>query len=145
MRQATENASRHRPRLIQSKVDVILVSATALYDVREALAGVPTVFVIADDPVRAGLVASLARPAGHMTGLSSLNIELEGGRMVLAQGPVQVPDITAPGAYDSRLREGLLRSGARAVLAVPLLREDHLIGGLVVNRNSPGEFVPEVA
>jgi signal transduction histidine kinase len=66
------------------------------------------------------------------------------GRMVLAQGPVQVPDITAPGAYDSRLREGLLRSGARAVLAVPLLREDHLIGGLVVNRNSPGEFVPEV-
>jgi putative ABC transport system substrate-binding protein len=76
MRQATENASRHRPRLIQSKVDVILVSATALYDVMEALAGVPTVVVIADDPVRAGLVASLARPAGHMTGLSSLNIEI---------------------------------------------------------------------
>jgi signal transduction histidine kinase len=66
------------------------------------------------------------------------------GRMVLARGPVQVPDITAPGAYDSRLREGLLRSGARAVLAVPLLREDRLIGGLVVNRNSPGEFLPEV-
>jgi signal transduction histidine kinase len=64
--------------------------------------------------------------------------------MVLARGPVQVPDITAPGAYDSRLREGLLRSGARAVLAVPLLREDRLIGGLVVNRNSPGEFLPEV-
>jgi signal transduction histidine kinase len=66
------------------------------------------------------------------------------GRMVLARGPIQVPDITAPGAYDSRLREGLLRSGARAVLAVPLLREDRLIGGLVVNRNSPGEFLPEV-
>jgi two-component system, NtrC family, sensor kinase len=66
------------------------------------------------------------------------------GRMVLARGPVQVPDITAPGAYDSRLREGLLRSGAKAVLAVPLLREDHLIGGLVVNRNRPGEFPPQV-
>jgi signal transduction histidine kinase len=66
------------------------------------------------------------------------------GRMVLARGPVQVPDITAPGAYDSRLREGLLRSGAKAVLAVPLFREDHLIGGLVVNRNSPGDFRPEV-
>ena len=66
------------------------------------------------------------------------------GRMVLARGPVQVPDITAPGAYDSRLRKGLLRSGAKAVLAVPLFREDHLIGGLVVNRNSPGEFLPEV-
>jgi signal transduction histidine kinase len=66
------------------------------------------------------------------------------GRMVLARGPVQVPDITAPGAYDSRLRKGLLRSGAKAVLAVPLFREDHLIGGLVVNRNSPGDFRPEV-
>jgi GAF domain-containing protein/DNA-binding response OmpR family regulator/anti-sigma regulatory factor (Ser/Thr protein kinase) len=66
------------------------------------------------------------------------------GRMALARGPVQVPDICAPGAYDSRLRDMLLRSGARAVLAVPLLREDHLIGGLVVNRNSPGEFPPEV-
>ena len=58
-----------------------MVSATALYEVRGTLAGVPTVFVIADDPVRAGLVASLARPAGHMTGLSSLNIELEGKRL----------------------------------------------------------------
>jgi len=66
------------------------------------------------------------------------------GRMALARGPVQVPDITAPGTYDSRLREVLLRSGARAVLAVPLLREGHLIGGLVVNRNRPGEFPPEV-
>ncbi|SRR5713101_5115236 len=34
--------------LVQSKVDVIVVSATAIYDAREALAGVPTVFVIAD-------------------------------------------------------------------------------------------------
>ncbi len=66
------------------------------------------------------------------------------GRMALARGPVQVPDITASGAYDSRLREVLLRSGARAVLAVPLLREGHLIGGLVVNRNRPGEFPPDV-
>ena len=30
------------------------------------------------------------------------------------------------------------------MLAVPLLREDHLVGGLVVNRNTPGEFPPEV-
>ncbi len=66
------------------------------------------------------------------------------GRMALSREPVQVTDITVPGAYDSRLREVLLRSGARAVLAVPLLREDHLIGGLVVNRNVPGEFSPEV-
>jgi putative ABC transport system substrate-binding protein len=34
-----------------------------------------------NDPVKAGLVASLARPAGHMTGLSSLNIDLDGKRL----------------------------------------------------------------
>jgi GAF domain-containing protein/CheY-like chemotaxis protein len=66
------------------------------------------------------------------------------GRMAITHEPAQVPDITVEGAYDSRLRDILVRSGARAVLAVPLLREDHLVGGLVVNRNTPGEFPPEV-
>ena len=66
------------------------------------------------------------------------------GRMAITHEPAQVPDITVEGAYDSRLRDVLVRSGARAVLAVPLLREDHLVGGLVVTRNTPGEFPPEV-
>jgi signal transduction histidine kinase len=66
------------------------------------------------------------------------------GRMAITHEPVQVPDITVAGAYDSRLREALLRAGARSVLAVPLRREDHLIGGLVINRNTPGEFPSEV-
>jgi signal transduction histidine kinase/HAMP domain-containing protein len=66
------------------------------------------------------------------------------GRMAITHEPVQVPDITVAGAYDSRLREALLRAGARSVLAVPLRREDHLIGGLVVNRNTPGQFPSEV-
>jgi putative tryptophan/tyrosine transport system substrate-binding protein len=67
--------------LVQRKVDVILVTATAVYEARAALAETPTVFVIADDPVKEGLVASLARPAGHMTGLTSLNIDLDGKRL----------------------------------------------------------------
>jgi putative tryptophan/tyrosine transport system substrate-binding protein len=67
--------------LVQNRVHAVVVSATAVFEARAALAGVPTVFVIADDPVRAGLVASLARPAGNMTGLSSLNIELDGKRL----------------------------------------------------------------
>jgi putative ABC transport system substrate-binding protein len=71
--------------LAQSNLDVVVVSATALYDAKSALVGVPTIFVIADDPVRAGLVASLARPAGHMTGLSSLNIQLDGKRLEILQ------------------------------------------------------------
>jgi signal transduction histidine kinase len=65
------------------------------------------------------------------------------GQLAVSREPVQIPDITTQGAYDSRLRSALLRAGARAVLAVPLLRDEHLIGGLVVSRNTPGEFPSE--
>jgi two-component system, NtrC family, sensor kinase len=58
--------------------------------------------------------------------------------------PMQVPDIGREGAYQSRLRDLLLRMGYRALLAVPLVREDQVIGALAVNRRAPGEFAPEV-
>jgi signal transduction histidine kinase len=58
--------------------------------------------------------------------------------------PVQIPDIAIDGAYDSRLRPALLRAGTRALLAVPLLREERIVGGLVVSRRTPGAFAPEV-
>jgi signal transduction histidine kinase len=64
--------------------------------------------------------------------------------MAVTREPVQIPDIAQEGAYRSPLREVLLRTGTRALLAVPLLREDHLIGGLTVNKKTPGEFAPEV-
>ena len=48
------------------------------------------------------------------------------------------------GAYESSLRENLIASGVRALLAVPMLREGQLIGCLVVSRNRPGEFPPEI-
>jgi GAF domain-containing protein/CheY-like chemotaxis protein len=66
------------------------------------------------------------------------------GRMAITLEPVQVADIAQAGAYSGPLRDVLLRTGTRALLAVPLLREDHLIGGLTVNNKRPGEFAPEV-
>ncbi|MGH7307670.1 MAG: ATP-binding response regulator, partial [Candidatus Rokuibacteriota bacterium] len=66
------------------------------------------------------------------------------GRMAVTREPVQIPDIAQEGAYHGPLRDVLLRIGSRALLAIPLLREDHLIGGLTVNKNTPGEFSPEV-
>ncbi len=65
------------------------------------------------------------------------------GRTAITLEPVQVPDITVPGAYESRLRENLIESGIRAILAVPMVREDRLIGCLAVTRNQPGEFPAE--
>jgi signal transduction histidine kinase len=65
------------------------------------------------------------------------------GRAVALREPVQIPDILAEGAYQSRMREALVHSGHRALLAIPLLREDAIIGGLVVNRKAPGAFAPE--
>jgi GAF domain-containing protein len=65
------------------------------------------------------------------------------GRTAVTLGPVQVPDITVAGAYEGRLRETLIAAGVRALLAVPMLREGHLIGCLAVTRNTPGDFSSE--
>jgi PAS domain S-box-containing protein len=66
------------------------------------------------------------------------------GRLAVTGQPVQIHDIMDEGAYQSRVREILIRSGFRSLLAVPLLRENHLLGGMVVHRKSAGEFAPEV-
>jgi GAF domain-containing protein len=65
------------------------------------------------------------------------------GRLAEVQAPIQMSDILeAP--TESRVRDVLVRAGYRALLAVPLVREDHLLGGLTVFRKTPGEFAPEV-
>jgi signal transduction histidine kinase len=66
------------------------------------------------------------------------------GRMAETREPTQIPDILQDPMYQTRVRETLVRTGYRALLAVPLLREDHIIGGLIVNRRAPGEFAPDV-
>jgi signal transduction histidine kinase len=66
------------------------------------------------------------------------------GRAAEMREPVQVADITRPGAYQSSARDTLIRFGYRALLSVPLLREDQIIGSLSFNRKAPGEFPAEV-
>jgi signal transduction histidine kinase len=65
------------------------------------------------------------------------------GRTAVTLEPTQVPD-TLDDSYQSARKELLIRAGYRALLAVPLLREDHLLGGLLVNRKTPGSFAPEI-
>jgi signal transduction histidine kinase len=66
------------------------------------------------------------------------------GRAAATREPVQIPNILEERAYAPRMRQLLERFGFRASLAVPLLREDRIIGGLVVRRKTVGEFCPEI-
>jgi len=66
------------------------------------------------------------------------------GRMAITFEPTQIPDIERDPMYQSRLREAALREGYHALLAIPLLREQRIIGALIVQRKSPGEFTPDV-
>ena len=70
--------------LIRRKVDVLVASGTAsVLPARNATSTIPVVFVAAIDPVAAGVVPSLARPGGHVTGVSAAQADLTGKRMEL--------------------------------------------------------------
>jgi putative ABC transport system substrate-binding protein len=65
------------------KVDVIVTVGSAVPTVRQATALIPIVFAVAIDPVGSGLVASLAKPGGNITGLSLQAANLAGKRLEL--------------------------------------------------------------
>jgi ABC-type uncharacterized transport system substrate-binding protein len=65
------------------KVDIIVTVASAVTAVKQATSVIPIVFALAADPVSAGLVESLARPGGNVTGLSNQSADLAGKRIEL--------------------------------------------------------------
>jgi putative ABC transport system substrate-binding protein len=71
--------------LVGRKVDVIAVSGSpaAASAAKGATSTIPIVFIGGDNPVADGLVASLARPGGNLTGVSSLVVELNPKRLQL--------------------------------------------------------------
>jgi ABC-type uncharacterized transport system substrate-binding protein len=70
--------------LITLKVDVIVTAGTpASLAVKKAATSIPLVMVAVGDPVATGLVASLGRPGGNITGLTSIATEMEGKRLEL--------------------------------------------------------------
>jgi len=71
--------------LVGHKVDVIVSTGgiTGALAAREASSEIPIVFITGDDPVDRGLVTSLARPGGNLTGVSFLTIELTPKRLEL--------------------------------------------------------------
>jgi putative ABC transport system substrate-binding protein len=70
--------------LLARKVELIVTAGTpASLAVQKATTSIPLVMVALGDPVATGLVASLARPGGNITGITSTSEELEGKRLEL--------------------------------------------------------------
>ena len=74
---------------VQLKVDVIVTLGGAVLAAKQATSVIPIVFAAASDPVGSGLVASLARPGGNITGLSVQSPDLAGKRLELLREVVQ--------------------------------------------------------
>ena len=67
---------------VRLRVDVIVALGTpAIVEAKKVTTVIPIVFPIASDPVGDGLVASLARPGGNLTGLSTQQLDLAGKRL----------------------------------------------------------------
>jgi ABC-type uncharacterized transport system substrate-binding protein len=75
---------------VRLKVDVIVTSGTAnVVAAQRATSIIPIVFAVAGDPIANNLVASLARPGGNVTGLSTLATDLAGKRLEILREAVQ--------------------------------------------------------
>jgi len=119
--QKLERLSELAADLVRLKVDLIVVTGGApALAAKKATTTIPIVMASAVDPVDAGLVASLARPGGNVTGFSSLAVELNTKRLEILKDAVpklaRVGLLVAPGASiggDLQLKE--LRPAAQAL------------------------------
>ena len=68
---------------VRLKVDAIVTGGSAVRLVNQATSVIPIVFVLATDPIGGGLVASLSRPGGNVTGSSNQGVDLASKRLEL--------------------------------------------------------------
>jgi putative ABC transport system substrate-binding protein len=124
--------------LVALKVDVIVVTSTpTALAARQATRTIPIVFAWAVDPVASGLVTSLARPGGNVTGSSFLAPELVAKRLELLKqavpGVSRVAVLWHPGDYGERTEKAMLTEADVAARALGLRLQ-------VVEARGPEDF-----
>jgi putative tryptophan/tyrosine transport system substrate-binding protein len=114
--------------LVRQQVAVIAaISIASVFAAKAATTTVPIVFGIPEDPVRLGLVASLARPGGNLTGVNFLTQELQAKRLELLRelvpGAARVAVLVNPANATST--ETTLRDVEAAARAIGLQIQVH--------------------
>src|SRR5262245_20912103 len=95
--------------LARRRVAVIVGNTPSAFSAKAATTTIPIVFLVAEDPVRLGLVASLARPGGNLTGVNFFGGELTAKRLDLLRELVpaatRVAVLVNPAGPDARRRQ----------------------------------------
>jgi putative ABC transport system substrate-binding protein len=116
---SSARAAEFAAEFVRRKVDVIVTAGLLeIVAVKQATSAIPIVFQVASDPVGTGLVASLARPGGNVTGPSNQSAELAGKRLELLREVVPgihaVATIADASSPDSGLEVSEIEAAARA-------------------------------
>jgi putative tryptophan/tyrosine transport system substrate-binding protein len=124
--------------LVRQKVDVIVTYSTpAVIAIKRTTPAIPIVFVSATDPVGNGLVESLARPGGNVTGLSNQSADSVGKRLEILREVVptlrRLAILCNVGAPNAVLEKGEVQQAVRAagleVAAMDIRRSDDIAPG----------------
>jgi putative ABC transport system substrate-binding protein len=137
--------------LVRRQVTVIATLANGALAAKAATATTPIVFVLAEDPVRLGLVASLARPGGNLTGINFLSGELLAKRLELVRelipAATRVAVLVNPNGPNSETTLRDVQSAARTIgLEIQVLnastsREINLAFATFVHKRPDALFV----
>jgi putative ABC transport system substrate-binding protein len=119
---------------VRLKVDVIVTAGGAVLAAKQATSVIPIVFAVANDPVGSGLVASLARPGGNVTGLSLQFTDIAGKRLEFLRETVPglrrlgiMANIRYPGAVlESREVQAMARTLGLEIARVEIERPEDI-------------------